>query len=280
MRHPRLVLVLALAILAAPTVAAGPQPALYFMRDDTQGAAAPGVLAVEPPESQEPSVRPVPAATDAVVPVQFVAIDSAERPRGIRGPLFMGLWTDASATIDANLSATLYESVGGQLTPLSSTSINLKANASKAPNATSLVPPNPSDPQGSVLYEVAQVTPMVITPASLLFLGQVDLTLAEGSELLVGFRLINASGAAAPVPQGAFATLRYDAQLSPSYVFVPYWEPDPPSTFTPRPPATTSRSSAAMTSDTQEAEGGSPSPTAILVIAALAAAVVVARRRR
>ena len=57
--------------------------------------------------------RVVTAATDAIVPIQFLTPADHSHPDRIRGPLLVGLWTGTATTYQANLTATLYEIPAG-----------------------------------------------------------------------------------------------------------------------------------------------------------------------
>jgi hypothetical protein len=273
-----LALVLAL-LLVAPAASALARPAFYFMTDapspldDTVPPLpvpvplpvslptldlSPGIL-----EPYDPVLRNVPNATAAksrlvtpgtetVVPVQFVTPGNHSHPDRIRGILFIGLWLGESTVLHGNLNATLYEvpADGSAAIPLAGTSIPLDLNASKAPDPTALIPPNSTDPQAILFYELAQIMPLLLRPPALLTFGPMDIAFGNESSFAIGFRLEQGSSPV-PLPIGAYATLQYDGAFSPSFAYVPWYAPDPP-----RPTSTVSRTSTSSGSPTRSSTSG------------------------
>ncbi len=198
------------------------------------------------PNSTEPDVKAIYPASEELVPIRFVTPGNHSHPDRIKGPLILGVWTGESPAFYANVTVTLYElPAEGAPIALANASASIDLNASKAPEPTSFLPPNSTDPATIVFYEVAQVLPLVMYPPVLFVLGPVDIAFANTSSLAVGFRLDGGSSPAGE-PVGS-ATLRFNSTLSPSFVYVPWYAPDPPrstysSTYTPRPGGTGSRS--------------------------------------
>jgi hypothetical protein len=305
---------LALALLAlAPAADAYAQPVFYFLKDapgsvngqvpnvpsplplpvavptlDTD----PGLLdpytpmAPNAPNGTTAKSRMVPVATDTVLPVLFVTPEGHAHPDRIRGSLLVGLWTGAALTYQANLTATLYEiPAAGDPVALAEASLSLDFNQSRTPDPTVFIPPNSTDPTAIVYYELAQVYPMLRHPPALFVLGPLDVTVANGSAFGIGFRLTQGSSPA-PLPAGASATVEYEGLMKPSFVYVPWYAPDPPKpTPTPRPTAsftpTGSGSGLPTTDRVIEGEGGkeSPGPGVPLAVLAMAALAVAVRRR-
>lgn len=179
------------------------------------------------PNSTEPDVKLVYPGAETLLPVRFLTPDNHSHPDRIRGSFLVGLWIGEAAVPNGNLTTTLYEvKPDGSTVPLANASVAVDLNASKAPDPASLVPPNSTDPMAILLYEVAQVLPLVLQPPLLFLMGPVDYTIDNASRLALGFRLEQGSSAL-PEPPGA-VTLRFNATLMPSFVYVPWYAPDPP----------------------------------------------------
>ncbi len=278
--------VLVLLAVAGP-VAALPQPSLYFLKDGALGPAGDGLLNATLPNGTEPAARPILVGQENLLPVRFATPAGEAHPDRLYGPLFIGLWTGESAVLNGNLTATLYELTAAGAVPLANASVALDLNASEAPDPTSLVPPDPTDPQAAVLYVVAQALPLVLNPPQLLYLGVVDIPFSEDAQFAIGFRL-DAGSSPLPVPVGAFAQVQYDSILTPSFVYAPWYAPDPPRpTPTPRPtttgPGGTGASSPAPTTDGggggDDGGNGAPGFGPLLALAALGTAFALWRRR-
>jgi MYXO-CTERM domain-containing protein len=275
-RLPALLLGLLLAVPAAGALA---QPAFYFLTDapgPLDDAVPPLPVPVPLPvsiptlpnvpgvlEPYDPVARNVPNATAAksrlvtpgtetVVPVQFVTPGNHSHPDRIRGILFVGLWLGESSIAYGNLNATLYEvpADGSAAIALAGTSIPLDLNASKAPDPAALIPPNSTDPQAILFYELAQVMPLLLRPPALLTFGPVDIAFSNESAFAIGFRLEQGSSPV-PLPAGAFATVQYDGAFQPSFAYVPWYAPDPP-----RPTSTVTRTSTSSGSSTRSSTSG------------------------
>lgn len=291
---------------AAPCAMAYPKPALYFLGDSPDGLTADGNLLLPQagliPNTTSPSLRPVPAFISMVQPARFATLPGAEHPERIKGYLYVGIWTGASPILHGNLSATLSELTSdGKLVKLGSASVALDANTSKLPEPTALVPPNPepdpNDPQGwatsVVFYEAFQLTPAILQPPTLLKLGIVDLKVNATSQVVIDFAVAPAESGfnglpALPVPMGAAATLQYNYTLNPSFVYVPWYAPDPvaPGKTPTKAPAASSHPPTASANPA----GGASSPASpsqkspglgvgLMAVALAAVALALARRR-
>lgn len=285
-----LLALLAGLLLAAPAATAYVQPVFYFLKDAPGGPSDQvpplpvplpvpipipvptvdpnaGILdpydrtAMNSPNSTTASSRYVTAGTDLVLPIQFLTPDGVEHPDRIKGPLFVGLWVGESTVTNGNLTATLYEVPAGEAAPiaLANASVVLDLNQSSAPtDPTVLIPANQTDPQAILFYELAQVYPMLLRPPALFILGPIDIGFSPDSRFAIGFRLEQGSSPT-PLPLGAYASILYDGAYSPSFVYVPWYAPDPPRpTFT-RPTSTYSFSR-------QSAAGYSTAPNGDVVI--------------
>lgn len=263
-----LLALLAGLLLMAPAASAYVQPVFYFLKDapgsvNDQLPPSPvplpipipipvptvdpnaGILdpydrtAMNAPNSTTASARYVTAGTDALMPIQFLTPAGVEHPDRIKGPLFIGLWIGESTVMNGNLTATLYEMpASGTPVPLANASVVLDLNQSTLPSdPTVFIPENQTDPQAIVFYEMAQLYPLLIHPPALFVLGPVDIPFAADSQFAIGFRLTQGSSPT-PLPVGAYAAIQYDGAYAPSFVYVPWYAPDPPRpTFSPRPPS-------------------------------------------
>jgi hypothetical protein len=300
-------------LLTATAASAYVQPAFYFLKDapgsvNSQVPPVPspvplplavptidvnaGLLdpynpkAPNAPNGTTAKSREVPAGTELVLPIQFVTPGNHSHPDRIKGPLLVGLWTGEAVTYQANLTATLYEvPASGTPVALAEASLSLDFNQSDAPDPTVFVPPNSTDPQAIAFYEVAQLYPMLLHAPALFILGPLDIPFASDSAFAIGFRLTQGSSPA-PLPAGASATIEYDGAYKPSFVYVPWYAPDPPKpTVTPRPTTTDSSSKGYSTLPTtdQVVEGDgdkhSPGLGLPLGVVALGALALAARRR-
>lgn len=179
------------------------------------------------PNSTEPDLKPVYPLADAAIPIQFVTPANHTHPDRIKGSFVVGLWTGESVALAANLTATLYE-IPAEGTPiaLANASVRLDLNASEAPDPTALMPPNSTDPQVIAYYELAQLLPLVMSPPIVFLLGPVDVTFANTSRFGIGFHIAQGSS---PLPSGlGSATIQFNGSLSPSFLYVPWYAPDPP----------------------------------------------------
>jgi hypothetical protein len=305
---------LAVTLLVAATAAdAFAQPAFYFLKDapgsvNDQVPPVPsplplpvavptidpnaGVLdpynprAPNAPNGTTAKSREVPAQSETLLPIQFVTPQNHTHPDRIKGPLLIGLWTGAALTYQANLTATLYEvPAGGTPVALAEASVDLDFNQSNAPDPTVFIPPNSTDPAAIAYYELAQVYPMLLHPPAVFILGPLDIAFGNGSAFALGFRLTQGSSPA-PFPAGASATIEYDGAFEPSFVYVPWYAPDPPKpTSSPRPTASNSLSHSGTGAPTTDqvvvGDDGKHSPGLGLPlgVVALGALAMMARRK-
>jgi len=305
---------LAFALLAlAPAAQAYAQPVFYFLKDapgpqdqvpdvpspiplpvstPTLDANA-GILdpynptAPNAPNGTTGKERLVIAGQELVLPVQFVTPANHTHADRLKGPIFVGLWTGESATYQANLTATLYViPPGGEPSALANASLNLDFNQSNVPDPTMFVPQNTTDPQTILFYEVGQVLPLIMHPPALFQLGPLDVQVENGSAFAIGFALTQGSSPA-PVPAGAFASIQYDGAYTPSFVYAPWYAPDPPRpTPTPRPTSsgtsTFGQDGSRTLSGTSVPDEDKDSPGLALPasLAALLAVAAIAARRR
>ena len=310
----RILTLLAVALVAAaPAAQAYAQPVFYFLKDapgpqdQIPAVPSPIPLPISIPtldanagimDPYDPKMPNAPNATtgkerlivngqDLVLPIQFVTPAGHAHPDRLKGPIFVGLWTGESATYMANMTATLYEiPAGGTPIVLAEASVNLDFNQSDVPDPTTLIPENQTDPQAIVFYEVAQVLPLILHPPALFVLGPIDVPFGNESSFAIGFRLTQGSSPV-PLPAGAFGSIEYDGAYTPSFVYVPWYAPDPPKpTSTPRPTTSSSTSKAGTlggpTSDSVIVGDDKDSPGFALPLglAALLAAAAFAARRR
>ncbi|HUR26278.1 MAG TPA: hypothetical protein VM327_09730 [Candidatus Thermoplasmatota archaeon] len=303
------------ALVAAPAAQAYSQPVFYFLKDaagpqdqipDVPSPIPlpigvptldvnPGILdpydpkAPNAPNGTTGKERLVPAGQELLLPIQFLTPADHTHPDRIKGPIFVGLWTGKSGTYQANMTATLYEiPVDGDPIALANASVDLDFNQSTAPDPTKFLPQNTTDPQTILFYEVAQVLPLVLHPPSLFVLGPLDVPFSNESSFAIGFALTQGSSPV-PLPAGAFGTVDYDGAWTPSFVYAPWYAPDPPRpTPTPRPTvAHASGSHGAAGSRTVSGtvvpdEDGKDSPglaVPVLLGALVAVAALAARRR-
>lgn len=250
------------ALVAVPAAQAYAQPTFYFLKDapgpldqvpDVPSPIPlpigvptldlnPGILdpydpkAPNAPNATTGKERIVPVGSELLLPVQFVTPADHTHPDRLKGSIFVGLWTGKSGTYQANLTATLYEiPAEGAPIALANGSVDLDLNQSNVPDPMSLLPQNTSDPQTIVYYELGQIMPLVLHPPSLFILGPIDVPFNSGSSFAIGFALTQGSSPV-PLPAGAFGTIDYDGAWTPSFVYAPWYAPDPPRpTPTPRP---------------------------------------------
>jgi PGF-CTERM protein len=247
--------ILAVALLVAvPAAQAYAQPVFYFLKDapgpmdEVPEAPLPIPLPVSTPtpdpfpgllDPYNPKMPNAPNATtgkerlvvvgqELVLPVQFVTPANHTHADRLKGSIFVGLWAGKSGTYQANLTATLYEvPAEGDPIALANASLNLDFNQSTAPDPTAFIPQNQTDPQAILFYEVGQVLPLIYHPPALFVLGPLDMPFSNTSAFAIGFSLTQGSSPV-PLPAGAFASIDYDAVLSPSFIYVPWYAPDPP----------------------------------------------------
>ena len=311
----RLLQVLAVAALVAvPAAQAYAQPVFYFLKD-APGAqdqvpdvpspiplpiavptVDPNAGLLDPYDPKAPNApngttgkaRTIAAGQDLALPIQFLTPPDHMHPDRLKGYIFIGLWTGESATYQANLTATLYEiPAGGEPVALANASVDLDLNQSNAPDPMTFIPANQTDPQAILFYEVAQVLPLILHPPALFMIGPVDIPIGNESTFAIGFALTQGSSPV-PVPAGAFASVQYDGAYTPSFVYAPWYAPDPPRpTPTQRPTSsfssTFSGSGGSRTlTGTASADDEKDSPGLALpvMLGALVAVAALAARRR
>jgi hypothetical protein len=281
-----------LLLLALPTAAATAAPGAYYLRDDELGG--PGVLHSAPPNTTAPSARIVPAGTQGVAPVRFETPAGMEAAPRLRGLAYAIVWVAPSPSVDANLTARLLITNETAIREIGNASVPFVLDPDAFPSPEQLVPPNPTDPEGSVFHIVGQVAPHVLPRPRLFLFGHVDAAVESDARVAVQFELTNGSGGQ-PVPVAAFATLLYDHATPPlyvaSFVYLPWHVPAPAPTIpaqpTPVPPAPGSSepeveptmSPAGAAGVEEPAPARTPAPSVVLGLAALGAAVASRRRR-
>ncbi|MEA3137121.1 MAG: hypothetical protein QOC71_1402 [Thermoplasmata archaeon] len=309
----RLLPLLAVALLvAAPAAEAYAQPVFYFLKDAPSPldqvpdvpspiplpiavpTIDPNAGILDPYDPKMPNApngttgksRMVVAGQDLVLPVQFLTPDGHTHANRLKGPIFVGLWTGESATYLANLTVTLYE-VPAEGTPiaLANASLNLDFNQSNTPDPMTFIPENQTDPQAIAFYELAQVLPLLYHAPALFQIGPVDVMVSNESKFALGFALTQGASPV-PLPAGLSATIQYDGAVTPSFVYAPWYAPDPPKASpTPRPTVSRSSSSGAIRSQSQSGSGSSDDQDSpgfalpVSLVALMAVAAFAARRR-
>jgi hypothetical protein len=267
-------------VVALPAAAAAPTPKLYFLKDGEVPLVGTGVLNATIPDGLDPALRPVVIGTSDLPSQVFTTMDE-EHPGRLFGPVFVGLWTGPAVVLQGNLTTVIYAvSLSGDRTLLAATSVNVDLNMSNAPDPTSLIPPDPTDPEAAAAYVAAQVLAALLQPPALLYLGMVDIEVPADSQLALGFYLEAADGSPLPVPIGAAATIQYDAIIMPSFLYAPWYAPDPePSQTQTR--STTPRVTGSPTTLGPGSEESEDSPIAGLLaaLALVGVAAVLVRRR-
>lgn len=248
--------ILSLALLAslllAVTAAAGPSPSLYFLQDGSAGPLGDGRMNATAPDSLEPSTRPIVAGTSDLPSAVFIGPDAPQDR--LYGPLFAAVWLGPSAVADGNLTGAVYiEDADGTRTLLATASQSVITNASSVDPMT-LVPPDPTDPEAAAAHVLGQAMAQTLQPPVVLDLGHVDAQVPEGGSISIGLYL-EAGDSGSPLPAGA-ASAQYDGQMQPSFVWVPWYAPDPPPP-SPNPSASPSGSASDISSGPSS---DSPSP--------------------
>ncbi|MGB1698169.1 MAG: hypothetical protein ACPHK8_07195 [Thermoplasmatota archaeon] len=167
--------------------------------------------------------------------------DHADR---IYGPLLIGMWTGPSPTLMGNVTAV----VSDGSTILSSASVDISIDPEALPDPTSLIPPDPTNPEQAAAYVLAQALIATMKPPVLMDLGFIDANVSRDAPISVSFFLEGE-----PVALGA-ASLQYDGALTPSFLYVPFYEADPA-------PSSSSSSSAPASSSSSSGSSGSSSPS-------------------
>jgi len=276
-----------LPLLGAPLAAASYAPAVYYLKDDGLGAAVPGLLNSSMPRAAQPSQRVVPLAAPNVPAAAFQTEAGLVHLPKIYGPVYVGLYLGPAAVVDGNLTITLLAKNGTKTIPIANATMSLDANLSKAPDPTGMVPPDPTDPEGAAAYELGKLLPMLTPPPRLLYLGSVEAVLNASDPILVSFVITPKAGA--DVAQGAAATIQYNATLAPSFLYVPWYKPDPPRSVPVRVIEPTREyqtldptdGAGDETGQAKSRRHGLPGPDAALLLLSMALTLAfVARRRR
>jgi hypothetical protein len=256
-------------------------------------------------DTRAPQTRMIFPGQELVLPVMFNSNSSANVGR-IYGPVLTLLFMPKSPAVQhGNVTAQLVVvPKGAAVTDLppkgevvASATFDMDAGNTTdfLPNATALVPPNPTDPAAALAYAEGQLLAYGITELASSYkiaylLNEtksfiIDKRVDEGST--VQLRLLLAQGSsAAPVATGAGQPIVYWNFLTPSFVYVPWYAADPPHqtpTYTTQPMPTHTGGTggaggdgSASSSPTKKKSPGIEAPLAILGLAALA---LVARRR-
>lgn len=252
-----------------------------------------------PPNSTEPDLKPVYTLSESVAPARFLTPANLTHPERLKGYFFVGVYTGESAVPNGNLTATIYEvKADGTETALLNATAAIDLNTSKAPEPTALVPPpsmlppNSTDPETVALsvtyYELAQALPLVLTPPNVFLLGPVDLNVSNTSRIAIGFHLAQGSSMS-PEPPGV-ATISFNSTLNPSFVYVPWYAPDPPrptysKTYTPGKTYSSTRTTSRLSGTGDPADDGKSGKKGLpgfelpLSLTLVAVAALVARRR-
>lgn len=167
----------------------------------------------------------------------------------IYGPLLVGLWIGPSPTAMGNISAEISdgESILGYA------SVDVAIDPENLPDPQSLVPPDPTDPEQAAAYIAAQAMLALMQPPALLDFGFVDVAVDPDAPVSVSFFLEGE-----PIALGV-ASMQYDGALSPSFVYVPFYEPDPEPAASSSPSDSTPGGSAPGSSDPESSAPGSGS---------------------
>lgn len=229
--------VILVALLFIPAAMAASVPELLFF---SPGATPfEGGMSAEQPAELDASISLILPGTADLPSMSFIR-EGSHSDR-IYGPLLIGLWTGPSPTAVGNITAVISdgESV------LGSASVDVALDPENLPDPQSLVPPDPTDPEQAVAYIAAQVMIATMKPPVLLDLGFVDLNVSTDAPISVSFFLEGE-----PIALGA-ASIQYDGALSPSFVYVPFYEPDPA--------PSSSQSSSSASSSSSSSSGSSAS---------------------
>lgn len=285
-----LALSVAMTLLLAPLAVAGPAPAVHYLADEASPFET-GALETEAPSKNESSQRIVTAGIDG----PSVWFSTPVQQGRLAGPAFLGLWTMANPAVLGDIEASLWLEADGNRTLLSSAALDAAIDPSQLPEPTSLVPPDPTDPEGAAYHVAAQLLPLLMSPPMVFDLGMIDAEAPANASLLLGLQMVGD-----PLPIGT-SIIQYDAVTSPSFLFAPWYAPDPPAPQpTSSPPSSTSAPSSSGSSTSSPSPGGSSSSSSsssspepddeapsedspgaglLAALAALGAAAYVMRRR-
>lgn len=257
-------------------------------------------------DTDAPQTRLILPGQEMALPVMFNSNASANTGR-IYGPVITLLFLPKSPTVQhGNVTAQLVVVPKGA-SPLAvpppgeviaSTTFSMDAGNTTEflPNATSLVPPNPTDPQAALAYVQGQLLAYGITTLASSYkvaflLNETKsfiIDKAVDPESTVQMRLSLAPGSSPLlVPVAAGQPMVYWNFLTPTFVYVPWYAADPPHTtptytggptqsHTSGPSNGGTDGNTASTSPTKKKSPGVEIP---LLVVGLAALVLVARRR-
>lgn len=244
-----LTLSVAVTLLLAPLAVAGPAPAVHYLADEASPFET-GALETEAPSKNESSQRIVTAGIDG----PSVWFSTPVQQGRLAGPAFLGLWTMANPVVLGDIEASLWLEADGNRTLLSSAALDAAIDPSQLPEPTSLVPPDPTDPEGAAYHVAAQLLPLLMSPPMVFDLGMIDAEAPANASLLLGLQMVGD-----PLPIGT-SIIQYDAVTSPSFLFAPWYAPDPPAPQpTSSPPSSTSAPSSSGSSTSSPSPGSSSS---------------------
>ncbi len=303
--HARTAPLLLVAILAiASAGAAAAQPAIYFMRDVDDrpiGDATLEVTAPPPADLNNPANNTPPSVRNVgpFLHEQFVRPTSDNNTGWLVGPVIIGLWAPETPLID---EATLVIEFGlftagtnplmQDAEVLASARVPIEGGNITPPDPMRFIPPDPTNPEGSANHiaaeAIAYAAPMLLQAPYVLLLennGTQVLNQEVPVDAKVGVRFIlePPNGSALPLPVGAGQPIEYDFGLAPSFLYVPWYVPDPAPTNQPSSSTTTSSSTtsgAPTTIGPEPTEDEKDSPVPVLVPLALLIALLVRRRIR
>ncbi len=268
-----------------PVAAAGPVPAIYFLGEDEAGAK---VLTNQQPESENHTYGLIAPSLSGPSLWFGGAGPVAEH---LRGPIIIAVWPEAGSS-DGNVTAGLYLDTGEGPELIAQSGLPLQFDPEQVPEPTALVPPDPSDPEGAIMHVLAQVYPVILQAPWVFEIGPVDVAVPEDATLSIGFGLESPN----LIPVGA-SLIKYGSATAPSFVYVPWFTPDPVPSYPPppepagsgwepeeatgpaSPPATPPATPPASGADDPPAKGeDSPSVGALIIVATLIAVALVLRR--
>lgn len=200
-----------------------------------------GSLDAEAPQDLNGSLSLILPGSAELPTISFAR--DGEHAERIYGPLLIGLWTGPSPTLMGNITAIVSD--GSSI--LSSASIDISMDPEALPDPTSLIPPDPTNPEQAAAYVLAQALMATLQPPVLLDLGFIDANVSADAPISVSFFLEGE-----PAALGA-ASMQYDGALTPSFLYVPFYEPDP------EPTSSSSSSSASSSSSSSGSSSASSS---------------------
>lgn len=273
----RIILAVA-ALLMVPLASAGSTPVVGFLDDGETGPVGEGTITHEYPDSNESMVRAILADVGQGPTTIFTATNHSGTH--LKGPLFAGLWADELAGQDGMLVVAIL--VDGEV--VSTAEVDVAFDPESLPDPESLIPPDPTDPEGAVFHVVGQAMPYIFQAPLVMDMGYVDVEIPNGSDLSIALSIQTPGD----VPTGLMTTMKYDGILTPSFVYLPYWTADPEATPPQLPPPRSEPNDPGASdpdppTDDNDDEGSegkdSPGIGLVLVGGLLAVAAIAARRR-